>query len=110
LSGRPPVSGPSPLVAGLSGRCPCCGRGRLLRGLQTVSGDGPAAFIVLTVGFVILAAALVVEMTYSCSVWLHLLVWLPLSLRLSVGLMRPLEGLPIVPQHQYRRHELDAGA
>ncbi len=110
MSGRPPISGPSPLVAGLSGRCPCCGRGRLLHGLHNVSGDGPAAFVVLTVGFVILGAAPAVEVRHSWPVWLHLLVWLPLSLLLSVGLMRPSKGLPIMLQHQYRRHELDAGA
>ena len=109
MSGRPPVGGPSHLVADLSGRCPCAGAAASSAAF-TVGGDGPAAFIVLTVGFVILAAAPVVEVTYSCPVWLHLLVWLPLSLRLSVGLMRPSKGLPIVLQHQYRRHELDAGA
>jgi Protein of unknown function (DUF983) len=67
---------PSPFAAGLRSRCPACGRGALFTGFLTVrercpacaadlsaqdSGDGPAAFIVLIVGAIVVALALVSE-------------------------------------------------
>ena len=116
--------GPSPFATGLAGRCPRCGRGRLFHGLLAVapsceacgldlsaqdSGDGPVAIIVLVVGFVVVIAALLVEVRYAWPVWLHLLVWLPLSVLLCLALMRPLKGLLIALQYRHRRHEFDAG-
>ena len=66
----------SVLAAGLSGRCPRCGRGALFRrglvlrdkcedcGLSYAfadSGDGPAVFAIFILGFLILGGALLVE-------------------------------------------------
>lgn len=62
----------SPITAGLRCRCPRCGEGDLLRGFLQVedhcescgfsygfadSGDGPAVFIMMIVGFVVVGAA-----------------------------------------------------
>ena len=114
----------SPLATGLGGRCPRCGRGRLFRGFLTVvdrceacgldlsaqdSGDGPVAFIVLLVGFAVVGAALVVEVKYGWPVWLHLVVWLPLTVVLCLALMRPLKGMLVALQYKHRRDEFDAG-
>jgi uncharacterized protein (DUF983 family) len=108
----------------LAGRCPRCGQGRLFRGFLSVvphcercgldlsvqdSGDGPVAFIVLIVGFVVVIAALVIEVQYGWPIWLHLLVWLPLSIVLCLALMRPSKGLLIALQFRHRHHEFDAG-
>ena len=57
----------------------------------------------------VVIAALVVEVGYARPVWLHLLVWLPLSALLCLALMRPLKGALIGLQYQHRRHEFDAG-
>ena len=73
------------------------------------SGDGPVAFIVLLVGFAVLIAALIVEVRYAWPIWLHFLVWLPLSVLLCVALMRPLKGALIALQYKHRRHEFDPG-
>ena len=114
----------SPLATGLTGHCPRCGRGRLFNGFLAVaprceacgldlslqdSGDGPVALIVLLVGFIVVIAALVVEVRYGWPVWLHLLVWLPLSALLCLVLMRPFKGILIALQYKHRRHEFDAG-
>jgi uncharacterized protein (DUF983 family) len=119
MSGAGPAV--DPIVAGLTGRCPRCGRGALFAGFLAVapactvcgldlrgqdSGDGPVAFIVLIVGMVVVGAALVVEVRYGWPVWLHLLVWLPLTAVLAVGMLRPLKGLLIALQYRHRRHEL----
>jgi uncharacterized protein (DUF983 family) len=114
----------SPFATGFAGRCPRCGRGRLFRGFLTIvprcaacgldlaaqdSGDGPVAFIVLLVGFVVVGSALVVEVKYGWPVWLHLLVWLPLTVALCLALMRPFKGVLVALQYRHRRHEFDAG-
>jgi uncharacterized protein (DUF983 family) len=98
----------SPVRAGLAGRCPRCGRGRLFAGYLTVAvrcdvcgldlkthdtGDGPAVFVVLIVGFLVVAAALVVEVAYRPPYWLHALLWIPAIVGASLGLLRPLKGL-----------------
>jgi uncharacterized protein (DUF983 family) len=120
------VSGadPSPFATGLAGRCPRCGRGRLFQGFLSVaphgeacgldlsvqdSGDGPAAFIILIVGVLVVGGALVVEVRYGWPIGLHLLVWLPLTVVGCLVLMRPLKGLLIALQYRHRRHEFDAG-
>ena len=115
---------PSPFATGLAGHCPRCGHGRLFTGFLAVvsrceacgldlsaqdSGDGPVALIILLVGFVVVIAALIVEVRYGWPVWLHLLVWLPLSVLLCLAMMRPLKGILIALQYKHRRHEFDAG-
>jgi uncharacterized protein (DUF983 family) len=71
---------PSPYVAGLTGRCPACGTGKLFNGFLRVkdrceacgldyafadSGDGPAVFVILIAGFIVAFAALIVEFAYQ---------------------------------------------
>jgi uncharacterized protein (DUF983 family) len=112
----------SPLAAGLAGRCPRCGHGRLFAGFLSISqrcvacgldlsrqdsGDGPVAFIVLIVGSIVLGGALIVEVKWGWPVWLHLLVWLPLTVLLCMACMRPLKGALIGLQYRYRRNEFD---
>jgi uncharacterized protein (DUF983 family) len=108
---------PSPFAAGLRSRCPACGRGALFTGFLTVrercpacaadlsaqdSGDGPAAFIVLIVGAIVVALALVSEVRYEPPVWLHLVLWLPLTVVLVLALMRPFKAIMIALQYKHR--------
>ena len=110
------------MAAGLLGRCPACGQGRLFSGFLTVvehcavcgadlreqdSGDGPVAFITLIAGAVVVIAGLVVEATYGWPIWLHMLVWLPLATGISIALMRPLKGLTIALQYKHRRSDFE---
>lgn len=116
MSGSPPGA----LRTGLRGRCPACGRGRLFEGFLSVrarcevcdadlsaqdSGDGPAAFIILIVGAVVVGAALITEVVYQPPVWLHLLLWLPLTVIGVLVLMRPFKGLLIALQWKHRRED-----
>lgn len=102
--GSAPVS---PFFAGLMGRCPRCAQGRLFAGFLAVApvcaacglelkardtGDGPAVFVVLIVGGLVVAAALIVEAAYQPAFWVHAVLWIPLILVLSLGLLRPLKG------------------
>ena len=105
---------PSPMSVGLRGRCPRCGRGHLFAGYLALrpscevcgldyafadSGDGPAFFVMSFVGIVVVALALVVEFTYEPPIWVHLALWLPLTLGLSLLLVRPSKGLLIALQY-----------
>lgn len=114
--------------AGMKGRCPRCGQGRLFSGfLETApscsacgldfefidSGDGPAVFVILLIGFVVVGLALFVEVSWQPPYWVHLVLWLPLTLILSLGLLRPLKGLMIGLQYRNKAAEgrlLESGA
>ena len=117
----PPVD---PFKTGLAGSCPRCGQGKLFDGLVKVkprcancgldysfadSGDGPAVFVILIVGFIVVGMALYVEFTFGPPFWVHVLLWVPLILALCLGLLRPLKGLMIAQQYKHRAQvgELD---
>lgn len=110
----------SPLLAGLTCRCPRCGKGRLFKGFLGLrercevcgldyafadSGDGPAVFIILIVGFIVVGAALVVEALYQPPYWVHAALWLPLVMVLSFGLLRPFKAVLIALQYKHKAEE-----
>ena len=110
----------SPFVAGLRCRCPRCGEGHLLQGFLTPraaceccgldfafadSGDGPAVFIMFIAGFLVVGAALLVELRYEPPFWVHALLWIPFVLMVSLGLLRPLKGLMIALQYANKAEE-----
>ena len=111
---------PNPIVAGLTGRCPNCGEGRLFLGFLSVrdeceacefdlrssdSGDGPAVFVILIAGFVMAFAALFTEVVARPPIWVHLVVFLPLTLALCLGLLRPFKGVMVALQFANRASE-----
>ena len=59
------------------------------------SGDGPAVFVILVVGFVAVFGALITEILYQPPVWVPLAIWIPLAAGLSLALLRPMKGLMI---------------
>jgi uncharacterized protein (DUF983 family) len=103
--------------AAFSCRCPRCGRGKLFRGLLTVrpaclhcgldfsaedAGDGPAVFVILLLGFLVVALAALVEVEFSPPLWVHLLLWTPLILGGAIALLRPLKAGLIALQYRHR--------
>lgn len=113
----PPVD---PVRAGLSGRCPRCGEGRLFRGFLAVgdrcgncrldysfadAGDGPAVFVILIIGFIVVGLALWMEVNHNPPLWLHFMLWIPLTLVLSLAALRMLKGLLIVLQYRNKAAE-----
>jgi uncharacterized protein (DUF983 family) len=111
---------PGALSAGLRSRCPSCGQGPLFQGFLRVrercpvcdadlsgqdSGDGPVAFIILIVGAIVVALALLTEVRYQPPVWVHLVLWLPLTVVLVLGLMRPFKATLIALQYKHRRDD-----
>lgn len=106
----PPVD---PFKTGIGGKCPRCGTGRLFNGyLNTAkgcsncgldysfadSGDGPAAFVILIVGFLVVGSALYTEVHFNPPLWLHFLLWVPAVLILSLLVLRWMKGILIALQ------------
>jgi uncharacterized protein (DUF983 family) len=107
----------SPWRAGLLCRCPRCGRGPLFAGLLTVaplcaacgldlaaqdSGDGPAVFVILVLGALVVGLALAVELMLSPPLWLHMVLWPPVILGGAIGLLRPFKATLIAFQYRHR--------
>lgn len=56
-------------------------------------GDGAAAFLIFLVGGVVMVAALVVDAKYAPAWWVHVLLWTPLTIALTIALQRIAKGL-----------------
>ncbi|MGI6851412.1 DUF983 domain-containing protein [Mesorhizobium sp. 1B3] len=113
----PPVD---PISAGMRGRCPRCGEGRLFSGLLSLgkhcgscgldysfadAGDGPAVFVILIVGFIVVGLALWMEVSYGPPLWLHLVLWIPLVLVLSLTALRLAKGVLVTLQYRNKAEE-----
>lgn len=111
---EPYNSGVSPYAAGFACRCPRCGRGRLFDGFLHVaprceacgldysfddSGDGPVVFVILAAGTLVVGLALWVEIAFAPPFWVHALLWTPLVLIATLGLLRPLKATLVALQY-----------
>lgn len=110
----------SPAMAGLACRCPRCGKGHLFQGFLAPrprceacgldysfadAGDGPAIFVILLGGFVVVFAALMVEFLYRPPYWLHAVLWGPLILLVTLLPLRVIKGLLIAMQYHHKAAE-----
>jgi uncharacterized protein (DUF983 family) len=108
------------VMRGLRGRCPHCGEGRLFNGFLSLrpkcescgldyrfadSGDGPAIFVILGAGFIVVFAALIVEVLYRPPFWLHAVLWVPLILLTTLAPLRVIKGLLIALQYHHKAEE-----
>ncbi|WP_292051940.1 MULTISPECIES: DUF983 domain-containing protein [unclassified Brevundimonas] len=102
------LQGRQAVWAGVRGRCPNCGGGALFDGWLKVqarcdacdyplkdieTGDGAATFIMQITGASVGMAAVAYNLAVRPPLWLNLLIWLPLVVLVSGGLMRPGKGL-----------------
>lgn len=108
---------PSAYATGLMGRCPRCGRGKLFAGFLKLrsrcescgldygfvdSDDGAAVFVIMAAGFIVVGAALFVEVRYEPPFWLHAVLWGPLILLVTLAPLRLLKGLMVSLQFRHR--------
>jgi uncharacterized protein (DUF983 family) len=106
-SGRPARPLWPAIKRGLAGRCPHCGEGKLFYAyVKTVdkcsvcgeeishhrADDLPAYLVIVIVGHIVVSAVMAVEMTTYWPMWLHMIVWAPLTLILSLLLLQPVKG------------------
>ena len=91
---------------GLAGRCPACGRGKIFNGFLKVVGecsecraplglaradDAPPYFTILIVGHIVIPLLFLVDKA-QLPVLVMSAIFLPLTLALAIGLIRPIKG------------------
>ncbi len=115
---------PDALQVGLKGCCPRCGQGRLYDGVLKPaprckacgldysfidSGDGPAVFVILVMGFIITALALALQTSLNPPIWLQVLIWTPIIIVSSIWGLRFAKGIRISLQFQTKAKEGELG-
>ena len=95
---------------GFGGHCPKCGDGKLFRAFVkpvdhcAVCGedytyqradDLPAYLVVLIVGHITVGGFMFFEMTTDWPDWLHLAIWVPITLIMALALLQPIKGAVI---------------
>ena len=66
------------------------------------AGDGPAIFVIMIAGAIVVGAALVTEVKYQPPYWLHALLWIPLILTVTLWPLRGLKSLLIALQYHHK--------
>ena len=116
MNDTPPTVTESAL-RGIACKCPRCGEGKIYSGFLTLrprceacgldfafmdSGVGPAIFVIMIAGAIVVAAALIVEVKYQPPFWLHAALWLPLILATTLLPLRSMKSLLIALQFHHK--------
>ena len=106
----------SPLKVGFSGACPRCGTPSIFKGpLDFVdtcescgldiskhdTGDGATFFVITIMGFIVTGLAAYVELAYEPPMWLHAVLWIPVILIGSIGMLRVFRGILLASQYKH---------
>jgi uncharacterized protein (DUF983 family) len=109
---------------GFAQRCPACGRGRLFRTyLKTADAcpacgealhhhrtdDAPPYFTIVVVGHLIVGGVLALEKAAAPPTWLHLALWLPLTLVACLWLLPRIKGALVGLQWALYMHGFEPG-
>lgn len=110
----------SPLTAGLTCRCPRCGKGKLFVNLLNMrdkceecwldykfvdTGDGPAVFAIFILGFLCMGGALFAEFKIGVAWWVQIVLWGILTPAMAVILLRFLKATLIALQFRNKAEE-----
>lgn len=105
------------IARGLLCECPRCGEGKLFAGFLSLrpscdkcgldysfidAGDGPAVFIILIAGFVVVGLALFIEIRFQPPFWVHAALWIPAVLATTVLPLRSMKSLLIALQFHHK--------
>ena len=97
-----------------AGKCPRCGEGGLYKGFLKLddrcdhcqldygfadAGDGPAVFVIMIVGFIATGGVLYSEFAFEPRWWVHVLIWGPATIGLSLAFLYWLKGALIAQQY-----------
>ncbi len=118
------VASPTPVEVALKGLCPHCGARTLFAGWVRFAdrcggcglefsrfnvGDGPAAFLTLLLGAVIVTLAIVLELTMHPPWWVHVLLWVPATAAAVLAALRVSKGALIALEYRNRAAEARSG-
>jgi uncharacterized protein (DUF983 family) len=110
------------LRRGLAGKCPNCGTGNLFYKYLKVNDhcshcheelfhqradDAPPYFTIFIVGHIIVPAMLILEKMYHPALWIHMALWIPLTIGLCFWILQPMKGATVGLQWANRMHGFD---
>ncbi len=113
-------AGPPPVASAVKGLCPRCGAATLFAGPVRFAdrcracgldysgfnvGDGPAAFLTLIVGALVVAIAVTLQLTLEPPLWLQMMIWVPVTALLVVGALRVAKGVLIALEYRNAARE-----
>lgn len=112
-------SWPKAVMNGIRCKCPACGIGKLYTSYLKVvpvceacgeelhhqrADDAPPYFTMFIVGHIVIGGLLFLEQTLAPATWVHLVIWLPLTLFLSLWLLPKVKGGLVGLQWGLRMH------
>lgn len=95
-------------------KCPACGKGDIYEKLLEVSvkcsecgqrlkehdaGDGPVFFAMFLSGIIITGMAFLVEIYFMIPLWLHIIIWFPVTIGMSIFLLKIAKSMLIGLQY-----------
>jgi len=107
------------LGSAAAGACPRCGAKTLFNGWVRFApkcrgceldfdafnvGDGPAAFLILIVGAIVVAGAITLELAAEPPFWVHL-VWIPVAAALTIGGLRLAKAWLLGQEYRHQASE-----
>ena len=121
VGARPtPDKAPSPAQVAFRGRCPRCGAPTLFAGIVRFAtrcracgldiaafnvGDGPAAFLILIVGALIVGLAIALELSVGPPFWVHLILWPLIATAAVLGALRVSKAALLALEYRHSARE-----
>ncbi len=106
--------------AALFGLCPKCGAKTMFSGPTKFAarcgscdldfdgfnvGDGPAAFLTMGVGALIITMALLFDTAVHPPFWVHVIIWIPVTVAMVIGALRVVKGALLASEYRNRAGE-----
>ena len=113
FSAAPPAKASEPMMRGLRGRCPACGKGRMFRKFLKVADacphcgeelhhhradDFPAYLDIVIVGHILVPILLAVETELAPPMWLSMTMWPLIALVMTLAFLQPIKGTVVAMQ------------
>ncbi len=107
--------------AALTCVCPRCGEGKLFDGVLAVrpccdrcgldfsgfdTGDGFAVPILIVLGAIVVGAAFWVDARFAPPLWVHAILWLPITIGLALVMTRYIKSFLAAQQYATRKTEM----
>jgi len=107
------------LLDGARGKCPKCHKGHMFRAYLKVADsceacgqelhhhradDAPPYFTIFISGHVIIPLMIVMEKFWAPALWLHMAIWIPLTIAVCMALLPPVKGALVALQWALRMH------
>jgi uncharacterized protein (DUF983 family) len=114
------MTAPSPIVSGLTLRCPECGKGAVFNGYlrfrdacavcgadfkSADAGDGPAVFVILIVGAIVAPLLIILQVGIDLPDWLALTITMITAIVLCLAFLPPFKATLFALQWKHKARE-----